>query len=280
MSKPRRFSGKRNGPPIHELVTDVQQYLQSVYPTIDTPMQHARAIAFVTSLLEGDAKRWWYGQPSYTTLSSLLASLTAEFTDHMQIDRLQGKFFAIKQTGTLQAYNTAFRNLLHALTFSGVPRMAEPTLITRYLQGLTSPTIRYNVRLKNCTTLEQAMQVAATCDEPFRAYAGYPNGPTPMEIDMLAMHTNQTNRRRNFNAGNNHNHTNRNPQPNTSTQRATTTDEARLAQLRTHPLPKLTDADRNLLPKHNICWRCRTYQRGHTEPCPGIPQGGSQPGQH
>jgi hypothetical protein len=122
------------------------------------------------------------------------------------------------------------------------------------------------------------MEFALSLDGPIRARAGYSNGAQPMEIDMLAMTTRQPHNqswRRNHNTNT---RTQQNPQSHQHS--PSTPDEVRLRQLRSQPLPKLTDSDRELLNKHNLCKRCRALPRGHAQACPGIPQGGSQPGQH
>ena len=91
-----------------------------------------------------------------TTLEEAM-DVAAKFEAAGDLQKVARKYYSIHQTTNVQNYNQQFRDLVYQLPDNLYPQQAH---LIKYITGLKKK-IGYEVRLRNCTTLEEAMDVAA-----------------------------------------------------------------------------------------------------------------------
>jgi hypothetical protein len=191
--KPDSFTGSgKDGYDIEEWLFSLSNYMAAAG---DQATDRER-IAFAGGLLKGDAAVWYRNEhplmlePGYT-FEDFTDDMRAEFADVNSVTHARKRLDALKQTGSVRRYNTAFRNLLLR-----IPDLSAGDAKHRYIQGL-KPEIVREVEVKKPDTLRDAMALADTLDtvgqpvenrhgrpgrEAFGARRAAAYGPAPMEL--------------------------------------------------------------------------------------------------
>lgn len=197
--KPTHFSGSAKD---RRSIDDWLFSLDTHVAALPAPPPHAQRINFVASYFTGTALKWWrLNAPTHTapgaTYPAFVDALRAAFAPHNAQLKAREQIDTLKQTASVSAYNTKFRELLLE-----VPNMQPAEQLHRYVAGL-KPSIRQHVLITNPATLDDAMALADRIDEAAFAARGAPTptryqqqprrrpwypapaGPVPMEIGAL-----------------------------------------------------------------------------------------------
>lgn len=159
----------------------------------------AEAILLATQRLTGPAEVWWNSYKLTTSEQGCLQTF-AEFANHLVAacnpvnEEYQARqdLWKLSQTNTVVEYVTKFKQLQLK-----IPTLGKEDALDRFIRGL-KPGIRLRVLQMQCTSIEQAAQVAAIQEnflidnpEPQLSTPAATNEPTPMELDAIQGRRNQ-----------------------------------------------------------------------------------------
>lgn len=195
-SEPRRATIRPTQPKCfrgvpREDVSDVATWIDSVndFFIASRYFDDAERVAHVGTMLEGRAAVWWRfvrrnSSDVPTTWVAFSAALRLQFEPVTALLAIRQAFATVRQTTSVQAYVSRFRELLIQL-----PDIGPDDSVFRFIEHL-KPTVQLHVRLHDPTDLEDAIRLAENIDN-HDSYIGtsrgtyFPssrNGPRPMEL--------------------------------------------------------------------------------------------------
>jgi hypothetical protein len=157
-----------------------------------------RRIAFTSGLFTGDARKWFRTQQNVllqpgVTFDAFKNALRTAFLPVNAVKAARDRLDEIRQTGSVEGYNGAFRSLMLE-----IPTMDAETVLHRYIKGL-KPHVQEQIQIQDPATLDEAMHAADRVDRarasgrngrgntsnrrPF--YAARSQGPVPMELGAV-----------------------------------------------------------------------------------------------
>lgn len=146
-------------------------------------------IILATGLLRGPALAWWRNreqEPGHPiTWANLQTEMIATFQPVNPVESYRDQLQTLRQTTSVLAYATAFRNIVVNLT-----TMTDEEKKYRFIYGL-KPRTREEVRMRNPDTFEAAVAQAVRFDavmRPGQRYGGHNyhgSEPTPMELGAI-----------------------------------------------------------------------------------------------
>ncbi|CAI7800039.1 unnamed protein product [Closterium sp. NIES-53] len=130
--------------------------------------------SFTGTLLRGSAITWW--QSIYTsvhTWDQFKQLFTAAFQPVNPELKARDRLAALKQLKSVQEYAACFRDITQE-----IPDLSTAEKMDRFKRGLKS-SVRMEVELRDCTTLEEMIHVAERYDAIHFAYkAQFPRSPS------------------------------------------------------------------------------------------------------
>jgi hypothetical protein len=161
--KPDTFAGHgRDRNNVDDWLFSVNNYFASlaVMPT------DRQRIAYVGSLFTGPARKWHrlYSYPQLqnpaqpVAYADFVAGFRAVFGPVNATSKARDRLDGLKQTGSVQAYTSAFREILLE-----IPDMSAADRLHRYVTGLKTH-IQQQVQVQNPTTMDGAIQIADRLD--------------------------------------------------------------------------------------------------------------------
>jgi hypothetical protein len=197
LESPPEFAGTLPGLSPTAWLFKVSSYFNATGVTDD-----ATRIAVASYRLTGPALSWWRTiEPLPDTASSkpktwgeFCTALTGTFSDAIPVEHARDRLAALQQRTSVRQYAYIFRN-----TAIEIPNIANEELKDRFIRGL-KPAVRQEVRMRNPSTFEDAVQMAERYDS-LRYGASYSTsypkqpshffgnkgheGPAPMDLGAM-----------------------------------------------------------------------------------------------
>lgn len=152
-------------------------------------------INFTVNLLKEEAMHWWQGlvraegTHPYPTFEAFKRGFLSQFAPVNGNAVARDRLDALRQTGTVEAYISAFNKVTARIT-----DLSAAETLHRFVKGLR-PTVNAWVKTKGCTTLHEAMSAAQAVGD-----YGAPGIPTqhgdPMDVDAIELEVNALSMRR------------------------------------------------------------------------------------
>lgn len=150
---------------------------------------------FAGLFLVGRAASWFNRTISFESApgwDEFVRLLKSEFYPAGYGNGVQRRWDALRHTGNVRSYNAKFHELA-----SKLPRgyVSEEAMLFKYLKGLDKQ-VELQVRLKQPTSLGEAMQIAQVMDDmyytfgtarPSTSSTGFSDGIVPMEVDAISI---------------------------------------------------------------------------------------------
>ncbi|KAG0276573.1 hypothetical protein BGZ96_003228 [Linnemannia gamsii] len=278
--KPSPFNGKVNAISSLNFIESLEEYFLIVeLPTI-------KWVPYAIGYL-GEARSWWRGTKrtiQNTSWIEFKETFLQQFTPADSINAARRRLHALKQSGPVLDYITAFHDLLRI-----IPEMDAGQKMYLFINGLERE-LSKQVRLSRPADLDEAIVQATVLydilhqNEPTTNHTT-PSKPEPMDIDAIftslnAILRNNSNRDNNNNRpfntyatpnyNNNINNTNNNNRlPYYSNNNNNINNNRRPSQYQGNPFnpPRLDNTERERCMRLGLCLRCR--QSGHlARSCP------------
>jgi hypothetical protein len=159
-AKPTTFSAAgRDRRQLEDWLFSVDNY----FAILGDQQPDAQRVAFMGGLLTGDARKWYRTHAQQLAqqgadYNAFKAAFRAAFAPVNTASNARTALDALRQTGSVQGYNAAFRALL-----LDVPDMGAADALHRYVTGLKDH-IQRQVQIHNPATLDDAMATADRID--------------------------------------------------------------------------------------------------------------------
>jgi len=186
-NKPEAFDGKRDLLVVNGWIYQVEQYFSLVQFTGVNLDDNIR-ISFASSLMKGNAAKWWYiqvqGGAQPNTWVEFTTALRNEFVPSDSMRRARDKLRALTQRTSVSAYLDEFQNIVIA-----IPGMTADEMIDRFVSGL-KPQTRIEVLKANPQDFSTASKIALNVDNAiYNSFASgswegtsLQNSSVPMDI--------------------------------------------------------------------------------------------------
>jgi Ty3 transposon capsid-like protein/Zinc knuckle len=165
---PSRYDGKRDPDVIRSWLQEMDNYATF------HGLTNGQRLAIVPFYLTGPAARWWVEAKDDMPLGwgGVEDAFKKTFLPKNHIQRLRNQLSQLKQTGSVAAYSSLFRQLILSL-----PKFDPDWVLHMYIQGLKDMT-RLEVEQKEPATLADAEAIALRVDDiRFAPKANKPTTP-------------------------------------------------------------------------------------------------------